>query len=111
MSENNATAVVPSWVLGWAEASAFLAEEARRLDAGDLEGWLDLLAPDIEYTAPVRSTRYSDGGSEFSSTSFHFDEDMFSLKMRVDRLGTRFAWAEVAPRYDARISHLLGSAR
>ena len=92
MAEGEAT--VPAWVLVWAEASAFLTEEARRLDGGDYEGWLSLLAPDIEYQAPVRSTRYAGDGSEFSSSSFHFDEDMFSLRMRVDRLATKFAWAE-----------------
>jgi 3-phenylpropionate/cinnamic acid dioxygenase small subunit len=56
-----------------------------------------MLAPDIHYQVPVRSTRYGRAAEEFSGTSFHFDEDLFSLTMRVKRLATRFAWAEDPP--------------
>lgn len=80
-----------------AEATRFLYREAAALDSGNFEAWLTMLAPDIEYRVPVRSTRYGRAQEEFSATSFHFDEDLFSLTMRVKRLGTRYAWAEDPP--------------
>jgi 3-phenylpropionate/cinnamic acid dioxygenase small subunit len=80
-----------------ADASRFLFREARVLDAGDLDTWLTMLTEDIEYRVPVRTTHYGRGDEEFSATSRHFDEDMFTLVMRVKRLATRYAWAEDPP--------------
>lgn len=79
------------------EATHFLYREAALLDSGQFDAWLVMLAPDIRYQVPVRSTRYGRTEEEFSTTSFHFDEDIFSLTMRVKRLSTRFAWAEDPP--------------
>ncbi|MCU1615607.1 MAG: hcaF [Frankiales bacterium] len=79
------------------EATRFLYREAAALDSGNFDAWLAMLAPDIQYQVPVRSTRYGRADEEFSATSFHFDEDLFSLTMRVKRLATRFAWAEDPP--------------
>jgi 3-phenylpropionate/cinnamic acid dioxygenase small subunit len=79
------------------DAARFLFREARMLDAGDLDTWLTMLTDDIEYCVPVRTTHYGRGEDEFSATSRHFDEDMFSLTMRVKRLATRYAWAEDPP--------------
>jgi 3-phenylpropionate/cinnamic acid dioxygenase small subunit len=84
-------------LVAWVDASRFLVHEAGLLDAGDYQGWLGLLCADITYRAPVRSTRYGRASDEFSRTSFHFDEDFFSLSMRVKRLYTKFAWAEDPP--------------
>ena len=86
----------------------FLAHEAELLDAGNLTGWLELLTEDIRYLAPVRSTRYGRHENEFSSTSFHFEEDHYSLTMRIRRLDTKFAWAEDPP---TRTRHLIGNVR
>lgn len=79
------------------EARTFLYREALLLDSGDLQGWLGILAPDISYWVPVRATRYGRREEEFSTISAHFDETLFSLTMRVDRLATRYAWAEDPP--------------
>lgn len=76
------------------EATAFLFEEARRLDEGDLDSWLELLTDDVSYQMPVRSTRYKRDGSEFSATAFVFDEDLFSLRARAARLHSKFAWSD-----------------
>lgn len=80
-----------------AEVQDFLIAEAQRLDGGDLDGWLELLTDDVRYRMPVRSTRYRGGPSEFSDSSFVFDEDMFSLRARAARLHSKFAWAEDPP--------------
>jgi 3-phenylpropionate/cinnamic acid dioxygenase small subunit len=88
-------------------ASRFLVREAALLDSGDYEGWLALLDPGIEYLMPVRSVRYGNIESEFSRTAFHYNENLFSLRMRVARLRTRFAWAEDPPsRYRHFISNI-----
>lgn len=90
----------------WATAAQFLAREAAVLDSGDYKGWLELLAEDIQYQVPVRATRYGTLEDEFSATSFHFDEDFYSLTMRVNRLDTKFAWAEDPP---TRVRHIVGN--
>lgn len=79
------------------EVTQFLVREAALLDSGDFESWLNLLDPKIEYLMPVRSVRYGTIESEFSRTSFHYNENLFSLRLRVARLRTRFAWAEDPP--------------
>ncbi len=86
------------------DATQFLYREAALLDRGEFQAWLELLTTDFRYTVPVRSTRYGRTSDEFSSTSFHFNEDLFSLTMRVQRLQTRFAWAEDPP---SRSRHLV----
>ncbi|MEU8802418.1 aromatic-ring-hydroxylating dioxygenase subunit beta [Spirillospora sp. NPDC048819] len=78
-------------------AAEFLFREAALLDHGDLDGWVGLLTDDIEYKVPVRSTRYGRPEDEFSRTSFHFNEDLFSLSKRAERLKSAFAWAEDPP--------------
>ncbi len=75
----------------------FLLLEAQLLDGLRFDDWLDILAPDITYQVPVRATRPPGQGSEFSDVMFHFNEDLESLRMRVDRLKTGHAWAEVPP--------------
>lgn len=76
------------------EVNSFLVAESNLIDSGDLDSWVTLMADDIRYVMPVRSTRYSRLSEEFSSTSFIYDDDLYGLKMRVARLHTRFAWAE-----------------
>lgn len=85
-----------------------LHREAALLDSGELERWLTLLTPDVSYRMPVRATRYGRGAEEFSTRSFHFDDDLYSLTMRVKRLQTRFAWAEDPP---TRSRHMVTNVR
>jgi 3-phenylpropionate/cinnamic acid dioxygenase small subunit len=90
------------------EVMDLLHREAALLDAGELEQWLTLLTTDIEYRVPVRATRYGTSAEEFSTRSFHFNEDLYSLTMRVKRLQTRFAWAEDPP---TRSRHMVSNVR
>ena len=90
------------------EHAAFLFREAELLDGQQLREWLEVLAPDIDYRAPVRLTPERGGGSGFSDRSFYFKESFGSLKTRVTRLQSEFAWAENPP---TRTRRLIGNVR
>jgi 3-phenylpropionate/cinnamic acid dioxygenase small subunit len=72
--------------------------EAQLLDDGDLRTWLSLLDPDIHYRMPVPVTvdRRS-AGHVPSGPMDHFDEDLYSLQKRVQRLEGDYAWTEDPP--------------
>jgi 3-phenylpropionate/cinnamic acid dioxygenase small subunit len=46
---------------------------------------------------PVRLTRERGAGSDVHMGAPHFQDDMVTLRMRVERLKTEFAWAEDPP--------------
>lgn len=78
----------------------FLYEEANLLDSWRFDEWLELLAPDIRYDAPVRENRlYRERKYETSApgTSAYFEEDLILLRERVERLQSHMAWAEEPP--------------
>jgi 3-phenylpropionate/cinnamic acid dioxygenase small subunit len=74
----------------------FLYHEAELLDAYRFDEWLALLADDIYYVMPVRTTQFRATGAGFHEVAF-FDENLISLRTRVQRLQTEFAWAETPP--------------
>lgn len=76
------------------ECSAFLYREAELLDAWKFQQWLTLLSPDIDYRVPVRTTRMKKDGDGISKRAFFMEEDYGSLKMRVKRLDSDYAWSE-----------------
>jgi 3-phenylpropionate/cinnamic acid dioxygenase small subunit len=79
------------------EAHQFLVEEAALLDAADYQGWLDLLTADIRYLMPVRVTTARGAGFDSLADMGHFDEDLYALTKRVQRLATDHAWTEDPP--------------
>jgi 3-phenylpropionate/cinnamic acid dioxygenase small subunit len=79
------------------ECARFLYKEAELLDAGLFERWFELLAPDIDYRVPVRTTMQKKDGEGFSDSAFFFEEDYGSIKLRVTRLATDYAWSESPP--------------
>lgn len=79
------------------EATDFLYEEAHLLETGEFEDWLLMLDDEVEYIAPVRRTRLRHEGSEFDPAMMHFEETIDTLKQRVRRLRTRYAFAEDPP--------------
>jgi phthalate 3,4-dioxygenase subunit beta len=89
-------------------AHQFLIEEAALLDAADYAGWLGLLCEDIRYVMPVRVTTAR--GADFDSLADmgHFDEDMYALRKRVQRLATDHAWTEDPP---SRTRHFVTNVR
>jgi len=85
------------------EATDFLYEEAHFLEIGAFEDWLGLLDDEIRYVAPVRRTRLRDEGSEFATAMGHFEDTIDTLKQRVQRLRTKYAYAEDPPSRTRRI--------
>jgi phthalate 3,4-dioxygenase subunit beta len=89
-------------------AHQFLVEEAALLDAADYHGWLGLLTEDIRYVMPVRVTTARGAGFDSLDDMGHFDEDMYSLRKRVQRLDTEHAWTEDPP---SRTRHFVSNVR
>ena len=75
-------------------AHQFLVEEAHLLDTAQFEGWLELLDPSIRYRMPVRVTAVKAALESDVQTMDHFDEDLYSLRKRVERFQTDHAWTE-----------------
>ncbi len=89
-------------------AHQFLVEEAALLDAADYAGWLTLLCEDIRYVMPVRVTTARGAGFDSLADMGHFDEDMYALRKRVQRLATDHAWTEDPP---SRTRHFVTNVR
>ena len=89
-------------------AHQFLVEEAALLDAGDYDGWLGLLCEDIRYLMPVRVTTARGAGFDTLAGMGHFDEDLYALRKRVQRLATDHAWTEDPP---SRTRHFVANVR
>lgn len=89
-------------------AHQFLVEEAALLDAADFDAWLSLLTDDIRYVMPVRVTTARGAGFDSLADMGHFDEDMYALRKRVQRLATEHAWTEDPP---SRTRHFVTNVR
>jgi phthalate 3,4-dioxygenase subunit beta len=89
-------------------AHQFLVEEAALLDAADYAGWLELLCVDIRYVMPVRVTTARGAGFDTLAGMGHFDEDLYALRKRVQRLATDHAWTEDPP---SRTRHFVTNVR
>jgi 3-phenylpropionate/cinnamic acid dioxygenase small subunit len=87
---------------------AYLFHEAELLDANRLDEWLGLLADDLVYQVPVRTTRERGAARPFSDEMFHMDDTRTTLGWRVERLKTEFAWAEDPP---SRTRHFVSNVR
>lgn len=77
------------------EVEQLLYREAHLLDSGAFNEWLELLAPDLRYWAPVRAEvpRKQEGEDEAGRLPL-FDETRATLALRISRLETGFAWVE-----------------
>jgi 3-phenylpropionate/cinnamic acid dioxygenase small subunit len=77
------------------DAEQLLYREAHLLDSGEFQEWLELLAPDLRYWAPVRAEVHRQQESEGEANRLPlFDETKASLALRISRLGTGLAWVE-----------------
>jgi biphenyl 2,3-dioxygenase subunit beta len=80
----------------------FLYLEAELLDDRRFRKWLDLFTDDLHYWMPTRHNpleRSEDLGAELSKPgeSYYFNETKESLRVRVERLYSKTAWAEMPP--------------
>jgi 3-phenylpropionate/cinnamic acid dioxygenase small subunit len=89
--------LMPTDIELWFESVTWLDNEAALLDNGQFDEWLALLTEDVQYRVPVRLTRERGADSEVRMGAPHFQEDIGTLRMRVERLKTEFAWAEDPP--------------
>ena len=89
-------------------AESFLIEEAHLLDTARFADWLDLLHPDVVYRMPIRVTAAKAADEADLVTMDHFDEDLYSLRLRVARFQTDSAWTEDPP---SRVRHHVSNVR
>jgi 3-phenylpropionate/cinnamic acid dioxygenase small subunit len=87
------------------EVCQFLYREARTLDENRFEDWLEMLTEDVQYEMPLTLTRERAERARVHEPHMqYFAENIHSLRMRVARLGTEYAWAEDPP---SRTRHLV----
>lgn len=80
------------------EVERFLYREAMLLDRHAFGEWFELLADDLRYVMPATANRAPvDGGLEYSPErdAAFFDETKASVAVRLKRLRTGQAWAEL----------------
>jgi len=95
------------------DIEAFYYAEAELLDNRQFREWFSLLADDVRYWMPIRHNpleRASDLQDELAKPGegFYFDDDKASLRIRVERVYARNAWAEMPP---SRTRHLVTNVR
>ncbi|MBO0731326.1 MAG: 3-phenylpropionate/cinnamic acid dioxygenase subunit beta [Acidimicrobiaceae bacterium] len=81
----------------FADVSGWLSWEAELLDERRYRDWLGALADDITYRMPVRVTTAVGTAGPVLGDMVHFDEDRYTLGLRVERLEGRHAWTEDPP--------------
>lgn len=79
------------------EFEQWLYREAKLLDDIDFDGWFSLMHPSLLYQMPVRVNMEGIERPDYSMEMFAFNDDIELLKIRVDRLKTDYAWAELPP--------------
>ncbi|WP_257350521.1 aromatic-ring-hydroxylating dioxygenase subunit beta [Pseudalkalibacillus decolorationis] len=84
-------------VLAKHEFEQWLYDEAKLIDEIDFDGWFNLMHTDLKYEMPVRVNKEGMERPDYSKEMFAFQDDIETMKMRVDRLKTDYAWAEMPP--------------
>lgn len=84
-----------------ARAATLLATEARFIDSGRFEDWLDLFTSDALYWVPV----VTGGGDPRTEVSHAFD-DVRRIADRVFWLNTGLAYSQIPP---SRLRHVIGN--
>jgi biphenyl 2,3-dioxygenase beta subunit len=87
--------------------------EAELLDDRKFREWLDLLTDDVRYWMPIRHNpleRPENLSDELAKPGegYYFDDDKKSLRIRVERVYAKNAWAEMPP---SRTRHLISNVR
>jgi 3-phenylpropionate/cinnamic acid dioxygenase small subunit len=91
----------------------FFYREAELLDERRLREWLELFTDDVHYWMPVRYNpleRPKELEEELSKRdeSYYFNDTRESLRIRIERLYSKTAWAEMPP---SRTRHLISNIR
>ena len=91
----------------------FYYREAELLDERKLREWFELLTDDVRYWMPIRHNpfeRPENPSDELArpGEGYYFDDDKESLRIRVERVYAKNAWAEMPP---SRTRHLITNVR
>lgn len=90
------------------EVHQFLVWEAELLDSRRYEDWLSLFTEDVVYKMPVRVTKAHTLEESVLNGIDHFDENLYTLRKRIDRFETEHAWTEDPP---SRTRHFVTNVR
>lgn len=99
-----------------AEIQEFQAREIELLQSRQYEQWLNLFTSDLRYFMPIVSVLEKAGeeGSDGPVGKLaYFDDTLETLRLRVQRTDSRFAWTEIPPsrvRYFTQILRIEGSS-
>lgn len=86
------------------EIKAFLYAEARMLQNNQFDDWLGCFTNDVHYWMPVRQSTEPGGDAAIAHDSFClFDDDKKALELRVLRIKTGDAHAELPPSITCRL--------
>ena len=99
---------IPTTDPRYAEVIQFLYHEAELLDNARQVEWLDLLTEDVTYRMPVRINVRRNGSSPYAEETDIFSDNLASLRVRVNKLDTEYAWAESPP---SRTRHHVSNVR
>ncbi|MEU0312064.1 aromatic-ring-hydroxylating dioxygenase subunit beta [Nocardioides sp. NPDC006273] len=88
-----------------ATVNQFLALEAKLLDEGREEDWLELLDEDLLYVVPIRLAT-EDRADEIQRGAFRIRDTKYHVRTRLQRLATGHAYSEIPP---SRTMRLVGS--
>lgn len=91
----------------------FYYREAELLDERKLREWFELLTEDVRYWMPIRYNPLERPENLFDELArpgegYYFDDDKESLRVRVERVYAKNAWAEMPP---SRTRHLITNVR
>jgi 3-phenylpropionate/cinnamic acid dioxygenase small subunit len=90
----------------------FLYDEAAILDERRYHDWLDLMAEDIHYWAPLKRTVLLKDVEKWEvgqpGEQAYFDDDLPMLQQRVAKLDTGYSWSEDPP---SRTRHMVNNVR
>ncbi|PGY13084.1 aromatic-ring-hydroxylating dioxygenase subunit beta [Bacillus sp. AFS031507] len=79
------------------EFEQWLYDEAQLLDDIEFDDWFHLMHSSLRYQMPVRVNKEGVERPDYSTDMFTFNDDIELLKLRVERLKTDYAWAEIPP--------------
>ncbi len=95
------------------QVEEFLYFEAELLDDRKLREWVELFTDDARYWMPIRHNTFARPDSVDDEISrpgegYYFDDDKAALRVRVERVYAKNAWAEMPP---SRTRHFVSNVR
>jgi 3-phenylpropionate/cinnamic acid dioxygenase small subunit len=102
LTEASPSATTPVDAELLATVTQFLALEAKLLDEGREEDWLELLDEELLYVIPLRLAT-EDRADEIQHGAFRVRDTKYHVRTRLQRLGTGHAYSEIPPSRTLRV--------